>query len=106
MEMIREEIEQSGYAGKLPAGIVLSGGGAQIDGIMQVMENALKLPVRSGRPDNITCLTAEINKPQNAAVLGGLIYASKSMVIEELEKSQSLGNTFNRVSGWFRELFS
>lgn len=106
IEMITAEIEQSGYAGKLPAGIVLSGGGAQIDGIIKVMENTMNLPVRSGNPDNLNCLTADTNKPQNAAVLGGLIYASKSTVIEELEKSQSLGNTFNRVSGWFRELFS
>jgi cell division protein FtsA len=104
--MINVEIEQSGYAEKLPAGIVLTGGGAQIDGIIQVMEDALNLPVRLGRPDNITCLTSEINQPQNAAVLGALMYASKNAVIEEIEKSQNLGNTFNRVSGWFRELFS
>ena len=104
--MITAEIELSGYAGKLPAGIVLSGGGAQIAGIIQVMENIMKLPVRSGTPDNISCLTADINKPQNAAVLGGLMYASHSTVIEEMEKSQNLGNSFNRVSAWFKELFS
>lgn len=104
--MITAEIELSGYAGKLPAGIVLSGGGAQIAGIIQVMENIMKLPVRSGTPDNISCLTADINKPQNAAILGGLMYASHSTVIEEMEKSQNLGNSFNRVSAWFKELFS
>lgn len=106
IEMISGELEQSGYANNLPAGIVLSGGGAQLDGLNQVMEDNMKLPVRSGRPDNINCLTADINKPQNAAILGALIYASKSMGMAEVVKGQNLGNIFNQVYSWFRDLFS
>lgn len=104
--MISAELEQSGYAGKLPAGVVITGGGAQLDGIAQVMEAALGVPVRPGRPDNINCLTPEINKPQNAVVLGGLMYASRNTVVAELERNQSLSSNFSRISGWFRDLFS
>lgn len=106
IQMISGELEQSGYAGKLPAGIVIIGGGAQLDGIAQIMEDAIGLPVRLGRPENINCMTNDLNKPQNAVVLGALLYACKSAGMVELEKGQNLGNTFNRVSVWLRDLFS
>jgi cell division protein FtsA len=107
MALIAAELELSGYVDKLPAGIVLTGGGAQLDGIVKVAEETLGLPVRLGKPDNLNCLTADINKPQNAVILGGLVYAARSMdIMKDLEKVQNVGSTFNRVSGWFKDLFS
>jgi cell division protein FtsA len=44
--LIREEVEKSGYRGILPGGCVLTGGSVLIDGIAELTQEELQLPVR------------------------------------------------------------
>lgn len=48
--LIGEEIRRSGYAGLLPAGLVLTGGTAQLPGIARLASETLQLRVRIGQP--------------------------------------------------------
>jgi len=104
-EMIYAELEQFDCLEKIPAGIVLTGGEAELPGIIEVIEDHLNIPVRLGLPENIMGIPADFNRPQNAAVLGGLIYAAGQMDVSYEEKG-GFSEIFNKIKYWFRELFS
>lgn len=50
LEKVDEELDRVGRSGRLPAGVVFTGGGAKIDGLVPFAKNALGLPARLGEP--------------------------------------------------------
>ncbi|AWX14998.1 cell division protein FtsA [Mergibacter septicus] len=73
---LKQELQAKKIPSDLIAGIVLTGGGAQIKGIVERANETFgsQIQVRLGSPLNITGLTDYVNKPQNATVLGLLQY--------------------------------
>ena len=55
------EIKRSGYAGLLPAGVVVTGGSAETIGISQIGKEVLRMPVHIARPTGLTGLIDEIS---------------------------------------------
>ena len=50
-ELVNNELKRIRKMGKLPAGVVLAGGGAKIAGIVELAKKELKLPVQIGIPE-------------------------------------------------------
>ncbi len=50
-EFIEGELKKIGKAGRLPAGVVLVGGGAKLAGVVDLARQELRLPVQIGMPD-------------------------------------------------------
>lgn len=78
--MVGLEIKKSGFGGLTPAGIVVTGGGAETMGILETAKRNLAMQVRIGTPSNITGLVDEIMTPTYAAAVGLVLYASKTGV--------------------------
>ena len=76
--LIGEELQKSGYAAASPAGVVVSGGGAQTVGIIESCKRTLSLPVRVGKPQVLTGLVDEIKDPDFAVAHGLMVYAARS----------------------------
>lgn len=74
-QMILQEIKRSGYSGLLPAGIVLTGGTAQLRGITAVAERVLNVPARVAGPKNLIGLVDKVNSPAYATSVGLLHWA-------------------------------
>ncbi len=74
-QLILQEIRQSGYDGLLPAGIVLTGGSAQLRGITQVAERVLNVPARVAAPKNLHGLVDTLHSPAYATSVGLLRWA-------------------------------
>ncbi len=51
-DLINEELEEIERAGLLPAGIVITGGGAKLDNLIEFVKDKTGLPVRIGAPDD------------------------------------------------------
>jgi len=104
-EMIYAEIKRYGSLESVPGGMILTGGGAELAGTADVMEEYLGIPVRLGMPENIQGLPTELNRPQYAAVLGGVIYAAqyKGAVNHE---DKALSGIVQKVNYWLKDLFS
>lgn len=90
--MIGLEIKRSGFGGLTPAGIVVTGGGAQTMGIVETAKRNLAMQVRLGIPTNITGLIDEILTPSFAASVGLILYGSKSNITMKEKFS------FNKIS--------
>ncbi len=74
--LILKDIQQSGYDEMLPAGIVLTGGTAQLRGITKVAERVLNVPARVAAPKNLIGLVDTLHSPAYATSVGLLRWAS------------------------------
>ncbi len=74
IEAVMYEVERSGYADKLHAGIVLTGGGAQLEHLPEYMKYKTGLDVRRGKPLFITTDTSEdVNRCSFSTAVGLLM---------------------------------
>lgn len=83
LKMIRNEIARSGFGGMTPAGIVITGGGAETTGLIELAKHELAMPVRVGVPQGATGLVEELENSSFAATLGLIIYGAKAESQEE-----------------------
>lgn len=67
---ILRDIQQSGYDGLLPAGVVLTGGSAQLRGITDIAERILNVPARVAMPKNLIGLVDQLQSPAFATSVG------------------------------------
>ena len=63
LQMVREEVIKSGYIEMLPAGAVLTGGGALMPGTVQLAEKILGMPTRMGQPQGVGGLNDTVQSP-------------------------------------------
>ena len=77
-EAINKELKRAGRAGKLPNGAVLTGGAAQLKGIVEYAKESLGLAVRVGMATGYGGVADNIDKPQFATVLGLMLIDAES----------------------------
>lgn len=106
-ELINHEIIRSGYDGLTSAGIVLTGGTASLDGIMELAEQVFNLPVRRGTSIGITGLVDVVANPMYSTGVGLLRYGAKHTADTQFKKgSENIFNrAFQRMKLWIREFF-
>jgi len=102
-EMVHEEIRKSGYDGLLPAGLVLTGGAAELPGILGLAGQILDLPARIGSPLGLHGLADSISRPAYATAVGLLQWAltHTSFLVEEEEPEETMG-FISRFTRWLR----
>ena len=83
-EYVARSIQRSGHANKIPCGIVLTGGGAQLQGIKVVAALKTGFDVRLGLPNlNLSETNSKINNPSLATGIGLVIYGLKNSLINQ-----------------------
>lgn len=97
-KLVGEELEKQGLFAQVPAGIVLSGGGAETVGIVDVCKRLLGLPTRIGRPQGLKGLIDEIGSTVYATTSGLLIYGARVGASEGQPKPLELGNIFRHLN--------
>jgi cell division protein FtsA len=71
---VQEEIKNVGFDRQLSSGIVITGGGAILNGIVEVAEQVFNAPVRLGAPAGFDGLLDEVAQPLYAAAFGLVLY--------------------------------
>lgn len=69
-EAINKELKKAGRAGKLPSGVVLTGGGANTRGIVEFAKDQLDVAARVGKPSGYGGVSDQIESPEYAAAIG------------------------------------
>ncbi len=103
--MVHEEIKKSGYDGLLPAGIVITGGTAELPGIADIAGQTLDLPTRVGSPLGLHGLADSISRPAYATAVGLLLWGLRhtSLLIDEEEPEyEEPTNILARLARWLR----
>lgn len=98
LEKVRGELVKSGYLGMLPGGGVITGGGAQLPGAVEMAEKILGMPVRLGLPRDIGGLCDTVQSPIYTTAVGLTIYAAKQHSgLREEQKTATLKQGWQRL---------
>ncbi|MFO8034787.1 MAG: cell division protein FtsA [Candidatus Bipolaricaulota bacterium] len=112
LDLAMQEVEDAGYRDLVPAGIVLTGGTALLEGIGEFAQQRYDLPVRRGRiPQGIHGLRDIVESPIYATGIGLLKYAvegrdfarGKAHSRYHLGPHGRSGGLFGKLMGWFRK---
>lgn len=90
-ELILSEIKKSGYGPSCAAGVVVTGGSANMKYIVELAEEVMNMPVRMGSPTNIKGLSDMIESPEYATVVGLIKYGANA----DQEETTILKNSNN-----------
>lgn len=71
---VRDELKRAGFERQLSSGVVLTGGGALLRGMIEIAEDVFDAPVRLGSPEGFGGPADEINTPGFASALGLAMY--------------------------------
>ncbi|PIY62762.1 cell division protein FtsA [Candidatus Uhrbacteria bacterium CG_4_10_14_0_8_um_filter_58_22] len=70
LEKVDKELKTVGRSGLLPAGVVLTGGGAKLPGLVELAKEKLRLPVSLGFPVGMTSITDRVNDLSFSTAIG------------------------------------
>jgi cell division protein FtsA len=105
--LLHQEIQQAHLEHIMPAGIVLTGGGALLQAIQETGQKILTIPLRIGNPHIPAMFKEALESPLYATAYGLLAYTlknSKRSSIENLSGSL-VGRILWRMKSWVSDFF-
>ncbi len=105
--LVQSELRRSGFEDLIAAGIVLSGGSARVEGLVELAEEIFHMPVRLGLPQYVTGLDEVIRNPAYATGVGLLLFGRQHGPHGE---KGALGDggfrgMWNKMKSWFQSNF-
>src|SRR5688500_10916689 len=113
-DLVQRDIATAGYTGKLSAGIVLTGGAAAMQGIVELASDVFGTGVRVGVPsENIGGLTDSVEAPRFATVTGLAQYAAHRFALGATGvggkrlalNAPGMDRLAQRVKTWLQDFF-
>ena len=110
LELVRDRLVASGFAGRIGRRIVLTGGGSQLTGLTEVARRVLGRATRIGRPLGVLGLPEAAKGPAFAAVVGLLVYPQvvqfeQTSIRPYRPRLTGTDGYFARVGRWFKDGF-
>lgn len=105
-ENIVIELKKVGRAGKLPSGAVLTGGTANLKGIVDYAKNSLGLAVRIGKPTGYGGVADDIDKPQFATALGLMLIDANSNGVNKKENLNKGKKALTNGAGFLSKMMN
>ncbi len=96
-QLVLKELKKISKDGMLPAGVVLTGGGVKLPGLVEFAKKEFKLPVRVGTPQGL--LTAETH-PEYMGLMGLIAAGSESE--ESVMVSQKPSEMAKKIKKFFK----
>lgn len=104
--LVNAEIRRSGFEDLIPAGIVLTGGTAKIEGAIELAEEIFHMPVRLGVPQSVKGLGDVVSNPIYSTGVGLLHYGQKmqkdGLKRATASKTQEVG-LLDKMKSWFQK---
>ncbi len=113
-QLAQREFERAGYGGgRLPAGVVLTGGTAHLPGMVELARDAFAVPVRAGTPEQgISGLVDSVQAPRYAVPVGLVLYAARRLAqggsgvpSRSTGKSAGVERWFGPLKRWLQDFF-
>ena len=105
-ELMRDKMREAGH-GMLPAGIILTGGGAQLGGVAELGREVLQMPVRIAAPAGIGGLVDGLLTPAYSNAVGLLLWGARELSggeVQRYESAPALGG-LGRIRDALRSIF-
>jgi cell division protein FtsA len=105
--LVQAELRRSGFEELLSSGIVITGGSAAMQGMVELGEEVFHMPVRLGLPNYAGGLSEVIRNPRYSTGVGLLMAGLTQHQRHQIEKMQggSLKHMVERMKRWFETNF-
>ncbi|HJQ21280.1 MAG TPA: cell division protein FtsA [Gemmatimonadaceae bacterium] len=111
-DLVQREIATAGYAGKLSAGVVLTGGAAAMQGSAELANDVFGAGVRVGIPvENLTGLNDSVEAPRFSTAVGLAQYGASRIALgagSSLRKTKvgsGMAGAVDRIKFWLQDFF-
>ena len=107
-EHVNGELKKINRDGKLPAGIVLTGGGSNLPGLQDFVKKHLRLPAQVGLPQNVTTIIDRVDDPAFATAVGLILWGDKFSAgfskgsMGSFAKSVMSNQNVEKLRKWFK----
>ena len=109
-EGIQKELKKAGRAGKLPSGVVLTGGASQLKHLAEYAKTTLGLAARLGQPTGYGGVADDIDKASFATAIGLMLVdaergaPTKSTGSKKFKapSAKSITGNVSKIFGWFK----
>jgi cell division protein FtsA len=104
--MVQEQLEAEDLMERLGAGVVLTGGTASLQGILEMAGQVFAAPVRVGVPEEgLSGLADSVRRPRFATVTGLCLHGADRFHETGEGASTLSSNILSRLGAWIREFF-
>jgi cell division protein FtsA len=106
--LVQAVLRRSGYEDLVAAGIVLTGGSAKMDGVIELAEKVFRMPVRVGYPKRVTGLIDVVRNPIHATGVGLLLFGNKyrhERLSDIIISGGPVKGVWGRMKTWFQGNF-
>jgi cell division protein FtsA len=97
LALIRDDLQRAGLDRQIPAGFVLAGGGAKLNGLIDLAEQYFRLPMRIAEPKGLGDMPEQVAQPEYATVVGLVLYGAKA----RRSAPQRAGNLVAKLKSMF-----
>lgn len=109
IDTVQQKLREDGIKHHLAAGVVLTGGASQIEGLVECAERVFRNQVRVGKPLNVSGLTDYVKAPYHSTAVGLLHYAKDFQINDDTEYSEphraTVTGLFDRLRNWIQKEF-
>lgn len=108
LTLVQAELRRSGYEDLIAAGIVLTGGSAKMDGVIELAEEVFHMPVRVGYPKYVSGLIDVVRNPIHATGVGLLLFGHKhrhERISDINHSGKMVRGVLGRMKNWFQGNF-
>ena len=106
LDLVTSELKKTNRSGGLPAGVVLSGGGAHLPGLLQLIKDTLRVPVRLARPLHLDGVVDIAADPSFAVATGLVLWGFESEPGSSTSRggssSVNMDGILGKVMEWFK----
>lgn len=106
--LVRKQLVKSDYYEVLGAGVILTGGTALVEGILDASEEVISMPTRLGLPEGVGGLRDYVDDPRMATAVGLIRYAADVIAKGGAPSSTTdatLGNIVGKLRRWVNTFF-
>ncbi len=105
--LVNKEIQMSGFRDLISAGVIITGGAAIMDGMVEVAADLFRMPVRLGTPRRISGLTDVVSGPAFSTAVGLCQYglSNQDYDVSGSKGRGFFGNLKNKVRSLLKEFF-
>ena len=103
--LVKRELQRSGYVDLLASGAVITGGTTIMDGMSELAEEVLGLPVRRGQPRNVGGLVDGVRRPRFSTGVGLVLHGAKVIDGNPYRQRRDRTGVSRRFKDWFAKVF-
>lgn len=96
-ELVRDHLRQAGVLDLCGTGFVLTGGGARLPGLVDIIDSVVRMPARVALPSPLPKMPVELAEPEFSTVIGLLLYG----YVTRMTRSKPEPGPFSKLKAFF-----